>query len=270
MLKIAIIGCGNMGIAYAKSFLKYEITNRENLILIEKNHEQAKKLDSLNMGIVYSKVDKFTIQPAEVVILAIKPQDFKDLAAQLKNAIQSNQLILSIMAGITIPKIMSLVSHPYIVRAMPNTPAQVGMGVTAYVASSQTSMSHIRMVEKLLSTTGREILVEDESILDVVTAVSGSGPAYFYYFVKAMIEGAKKMGLDEAMASLLVKQTMIGSYHLMNNSDKNLDELILSVKSRGGTTEAALNQFEKNNFFDIVVNALFAAKNRAQELSKII
>lgn len=270
MIKIAIIGCGNMGIAYAKSFLKYEVANRESLVLVEKNESQAEKLRAMNLGRVVPAIEKEHLSTAEVVILAVKPQDFGAIAPLVKNALNGEQLVLSIMAGVTMEKIATLLSHNFVVRAMPNTPAQVGMGVTAYVASPETSLTHIRKVEKLLSTTGREILVDDEALLDAVTAISGSGPAYFFYFLKAMIEAGREMGLDEAMAALLVKQTMLGSYHLMNNAEKSLDELIASVKSKGGTTEAALNKFDEHSMANIVKEALGAAQKRAKELSSMV
>jgi pyrroline-5-carboxylate reductase len=129
-------------------------------------------------------------------------------------------------------------------------------------------MDQVRKVEKMLSTTGREIMVEEESMLDAVTALSGSGPAYFYYIVKHMIEAGKQMGLDESMSALLVKQTMVGAYHLMANSNKNLNELIANVKSKGGTTEAALNKFDEKHVGESIIEALKAAENRAKELSK--
>lgn len=267
MINVAIIGCGNMGIAYARSFVKYEIVTKQTLLLVEKNNAQAQELQKMNIGEVVGQIDE-TIKSYEIIILAVKPQDFSSISEQLSAYLEKKQLVLSIMAGITIEKLTSMLNHPSIIRAMPNTPAQVSMGVTAYVASEGTTLEQIRKVEKLLSTTGREIFLEDEGLLDAVTAVSGSGPAYFYYFVRAMIAAGKQLGMDEAMASLLVKQTMIGSYHLMNNSDKSLDELIASVKSKGGTTEAALNTFEQNDLHNSIIKALKNAEARAKELSK--
>ncbi|MEY3416072.1 MAG: hypothetical protein RL060_183 [Bacteroidota bacterium] len=266
-MKIAIIGCGNMGLTYARSFLSYELVNKEDILLVEKNADHGKFLETLDIGKVTSNIDS-KLRDYEIIILAVKPQDFETVAPALQKILQPSHLVFSIMAGISIERMEKSLKHKMIVRAMPNTPAQIGMGITAYVAGKSVKMEHIRKVEKMLSTTGREIMMEEESMLDAVTALSGSGPAYFYYFVKHMIEAGKQMGIDEGMSSLLVKQTMYGAYHLMNNANKNLDELIASVKSKGGTTEAALNVFEEKMVGENIIEALKAAEARAKELAK--
>jgi pyrroline-5-carboxylate reductase len=129
-------------------------------------------------------------------------------------------------------------------------------------------LASLRRVENLINATGRSVFLEDESLLDAVTALSGSGPAYFFYLVKAMIEAGKKMGFDEGMAGMLVKQTMLGSFHLIQTADKSLDELIKAVASKGGTTEAALRRFEEGALADTLVAGIESAQKRAQELSK--
>lgn len=266
-LKIAIIGCGNMGLTYAKSFIAYDLVEKDDILLIEKNAEHGKFLETLNIGKIASNIDS-KLREYEIIILAVKPQDFETVAPALQKVLEPHHLVFSIMAGISIDRIEKSLRHKMIVRAMPNTPAQIGMGITAYVAGKSVKMEHIRKIEKMLSTTGREIMMEEESMLDAVTALSGSGPAYFYYFVKYMIEAGKQMGIDEGMSALLVKQTMNGAYHLMNHGNKNLDDLIASVKSKGGTTEAALNVFEDKLVGESIIAALKAAESRAKELAK--
>jgi len=172
------------------------------------------------------------------------------------------------MAGIPIAKIQDLLDHKLVVRAMPNTPAMLGMGITGFTAAEGISFAKLLKVENLINATGRSVYLEDESMIDAVTALSGSGPAYFYYVVKHMIEAGKKMGFEESMAALLVKQTMLGSYHLINNAEKSLDDLIKAVASKGGTTEAALKTFEEHKLPDGIVEGILAAENRAKELSK--
>jgi pyrroline-5-carboxylate reductase len=181
----------------------------------------------------------------DLIILSVKPQDYPTVSEELKKVIQPNQIILSIMAGISIDKIQESLNHRIIVRAMPNTPALLGMGMTAFAASGDITLSQLKKVENLINSTGRAVFLEEESLLDAVTALSGSGPAYFFYLVKAMIEAGKEMGFEDSMAALLVKQTMLGSFHLINNAEKSLDELIKAVASKGGTTEAALKRFEE-------------------------
>ncbi|MBI1938854.1 MAG: pyrroline-5-carboxylate reductase [Ignavibacteriales bacterium] len=265
-MKISIIGCGNMGLTYARSFTQYHKSNKNDLILVAKNEEHAKKLAELNIGAVTIGIDEKSLH-CDVLILAIKPQDLNTITPILNGKIKHDALVISILAGIKIERLKNSLQHEYIVRAMPNMPAQYGMGITVYTASDKVNIHHISTVENLLSTTGRTFMIEDENLMDGVTAVSGSGPAYFYYFVQAMIETAKNMGFEESLAELLVLQTMHGSYHVINNSDLDLGMLIKKVASKGGTTEAALEVLKKNNFADIFSSAILRAEARSKELS---
>lgn len=265
-MKIAIIGCGNMGMAFANSFIQYNLVSKEELILIEKNKERGDILQEQKAGIVVDTISE-KVAVADLIILSVKPQDYPSVSAELARFIQPSQIILSIMAGIPIANIQASLSHNLVVRAMPNTPALLGMGMTAFAAASAVGMSDIRKVENLINSTGRAVFLEEEGLLDAVTGLSGSGPAYFFYLIKAMIDAGVQMGFEPAMASLLVKQTMLGSYHLMQTSDKTLDELIQAVASKGGTTEAALKTFQENLVAEGLQKGIIAAKDRAKELA---
>jgi pyrroline-5-carboxylate reductase len=267
-MKITIIGCGNMGLVYARSFLKYNIVSRDNLLLVEKNEIRKEELKKLDLGQVVVPDDNM-ISESDVIILAVKPQDFLDLSPQLKKILRPHTVLLSIMAGVTILRLQELLEHKTIIRAMPNSPVEIGLGVTAYSISQGLSHEVVKKAENLLSTTGRSIYFEKEELLDAVTALSGSGPAYFFYFVRTLIEAGKKMGMDEATAGILVKQTMLGSFHLINNANKSLDELIKTVASKGGTTEAALSTFNKYGISEHIVEGLVNAEKRAKELSSM-
>jgi pyrroline-5-carboxylate reductase len=177
-------------------------------------------------------------------------------------------MLLSIMAGIKIEKIQKYFSHQKVVRAMPNSPTLLGMGITGYTAAEGISFADLMQIERFLNSTGRSVYLEEENLLDGVTALSGSGPAYFYYIVDAMIKAGTEMGIEENLAKLFVKQTMLGAYHLINNSDKNLEELIKDVASKGGTTEAALKTFEENNLKKSIRKGILAAETRSKELSE--
>ncbi len=266
-MKIAIIGCGNMGMAFARSFLQYDLVKKDNLLLVEKNEERKETLQNAREGIVVSVIGE-TIGDYDLVILSVKPQDFSTVAAELKSVLKHDQVVLSIMAGITIDRIQNELNHQMVVRAMPNTPAMLGMGITGFTAAEGISFSKLLKIENLINATGRSVFIEDESMIDAVTALSGSGPAYFYYIVKHMVDAGKQMGFDEGMAQLLVKQTMLGAYHLINNAEKDLDELIKAVASKGGTTEAALRVFEESRLAEGLTGGIIAARNRAEELSK--
>lgn len=267
-MKLAIVGCGNMGMAFARSFIQYDLVKKENLLLIEKNEERCHLLAKEKEGVVVNTINEEEITKADLVILAVKPQDFPSLASELKGKLQDQQVVLSIMAGIKISKIQKLLDHKFIVRAMPNTPAMLGMGITGFTSAEGISIAKLFKVENLINATGRSIYIENEDMLDAVTALSGSGPAYFYYFVKHMVETGIAMGFDEGTSLLLVKQTMLGAYHLINNAEQDLDSLIKAVASKGGTTEAALNVFNHMHLDEAIQKGILAAETRGKELSK--
>lgn len=266
-MKITILGAGNMGLSFSKSFLKYELTEPENLHLIIRNSARRPKLAEEFPKSEISTFDQLKELDADIIILAVKPQDFLHLAENFRFKLKEHQMVLSIMAGIKIEKIQKVLNHPTVVRAMPNSPTLLGMGITGYTAAEGIAFSQLMNIERLLNSTGRSVYLEDEGLLDGVTALSGSGPAYFYYIVDAMIKAGVEMGIQDNLSRLFVKQTLLGAYHLINNSDKSLEELISDVASKGGTTEAALNTFNENNLKDILKNGILNAEKRARELN---
>jgi len=266
-MRITLVGCGNMGLIYARAFIKYNIVKQSELLLVEKNEARVEEIRSLGIGEVVTP-DNPAIAKSELILIAVKPQDFPELSQRLKPHLHPGIVVLSIMAGVTLSYLEKLLEHATLVRAMPNSPAGLGMGVTALIAHPDTSSAQLRKAEHVLSTTGRTVFMEHESQLDAVTALSGSGPAYFFYLVKHMIEAGKAMGIEEGVAAMLVKQTMNGSFHLINQAEQSLDELIQAVASRGGTTEAAFRIFEETHLGENLQEAIFKAEQRAKELSK--
>lgn len=256
-----------MGMAFARSFIQFDLVKKENLLLIEKSEARCETLQSAKEGVVVRTVNA-QLGEMDLVILSVKPQDFSIVAVEVKPFLKPEQVVLSIMAGIPIQRIQAELEHASVVRAMPNTPAMIGMGITGYTASEGISFAKLLKIENLINATGRSVYVEDESQLDAVTALSGSGPAYFYYVVKHMVEAGKQMGFDEGTAKLLVKQTMLGSYHLIHNAELTLDELIQAVASKGGTTEAALSTFQQKGVDRGLKEGILAAEKRSKELSK--
>lgn len=266
-MKIAILGAGNMGLSFSKSFLKYELIKPENLHLITRNQSKISKIAEEFPKSGVSTFEKTTQLDADLIIVAVKPQDFQYVAQNFQFTLKENQMVLSIMAGIKIEKIQKLLNHPLVVRAMPNSPTLLGMGITGYTAADGISFSQLINIERLLNSTGRSVYLENEDLLDGVTALSGSGPAYFYYIIDAMIKAGVEMGIEENLAQLFVKQTMLGAYHLINNSEKSLEELIKDVASKGGTTEAALKTFEEQHLKEILKGGILNAEKRAKELN---
>ena len=257
-----------MGISFAKSFLKYELIKPEHLHLITRKKSNIPRLTEEFPGSKISIIDEDIIIDSDLVIIAVKPQDFQLLTENISFQFKENQMLLSIMAGIKIEKIQKYFNHQKVVRAMPNSPTLLGMGITGYTAAEGILFADLMQIERFLNSTGRSVYLEDENLLDGVTALSGSGPAYFYYIVDAMIKAGTEMGIEENLAKLFVKQTMLGAYHLINNSDKNLEELIKDVASKGGTTEAALKTFEENDLKISIRKGILAAERRSKELSE--
>lgn len=267
LMKIAVLGAGNMGLSFSKSFLKYELIKPENLHLVTRKKEKVNKISRNFPGSKVSVFSDLKTIEADLVIIAVKPQDFQFVAENISFQFKENQMVLSIMAGIKIEKIQKFLNHKKVVRAMPNSPTLLGMGITGYTAAEGISFPDLMQIERFLNSTGRSVYLEDENLLDGVTALSGSGPAYFYYIVDAMIKAGTEMGIEENLAKLFVKQTMLGAYHLINNSEKSLEELIEDVASKGGTTEAALKVFDENELKETLRKGILAAEKRSKELS---
>jgi pyrroline-5-carboxylate reductase len=202
----------------------------------------------------------------DVIVLAVKPQTLPQVLTDLKGKLEPAQLVLSIVAGKTITSLSQALGHRCIVRAMPNTPARVGYGVTGWTATGEVTLRQKDSARAILGAMGKEIYFDDERFLDMVTAVSGSGPAYLFLLAESLIEAAVKIGLSAEEAQELVKQTLLGSAYLMVQSGRPPDELRRNVTSPGGTTEAALKVFEEGGFDRLVARAVRAAHKRAAEL----
>jgi pyrroline-5-carboxylate reductase len=265
-MKITIAGCGNMGLIYARAFLKYNIVSRQDLLLAEKNIARKQELEQMDLGSV-TVVSDPAIAQSDIIILAVKPQDFSALAGEMKQVIRETNLVISIMAGVRTGTIVQALGTHKVVRAMPNSPAGLGLGMTALAAGPALSEACRAKAVQLISTTGRAAWLPSEDLMDAVTALSGSGPAYFFYLVKHMIEAGTKMGLDAGTSAMLVRQTMLGAYHLMEGNP-DLDGLVKAVASKGGTTEAALQVFGETGLGLNLERGILRARDRAGELSE--
>jgi pyrroline-5-carboxylate reductase len=263
---IAIVGCGNMGMTYARAFHRYGRCPSEDLYLIDKRGAEAIRHAPEGYG-QHRLGPGPELQRCGLVVVAVKPQDFEALAPALKPHVRADAVVLSVMAGIPIQRLQDDLGCPTVVRAMPNLPAQIGHGMTAFVADPSVSRDALRSVESLLETTGRVTELGDEALLDAVTAISGSGPAYFFFLVAEMIRSAQNMGLEPSTAQLLVQQTMMGAYHLLQQGGRDADAWIQAVSSKGGTTEAAFEQLRDERVAEAFQKALEAARTRAQALS---
>ncbi len=217
-------------------------------------------------GVAAMSSNQLAVDRGNVVVLAIKPQNLVEVMAELKGQLTQKQLLLSIIAGVRIDTICLGLNHNYVVRAMPNTPAQIGEGMSVWTATPDVTEPQRGWAGSILGTMGKEIYVDDERYIDMATAVSGSGPAYIFLFMESLVDAAVHIGLPRDMAQELVLETMLGSGHFVQRSGKSLAELRRMVTSPGGTTAEALLQLEKGGFSKLVKQAVSAAYNKAKRL----
>jgi len=256
-----------MGLTYAQSFLRAKITNQRDMMILEKNAKKAEELAKKDIGTVYGTPENCQ-KMADLIILAVKPQDTDALFKSLKPYVDAQQVFVSIMAGVKIETIANALGAKKVIRAMPNLPAQIGMGMTTFTSTDEVTRIELVMVQNLINTTGKTVYVANEQFIDATTAISGSGPAYVYYFMQAMMDAAKEMGFTASQAELLVSQTFKGAVDLYNKSDLSCQEWIDRVSSKGGTTEAAVKTFKKHKVHEDILRGAKAALNRAIELGK--
>jgi len=264
-MRILVIGGGNMGLTYAEGMSKSFLLNRHKLMIYDKSEELIASLRENSQFNVYDKIEDCLPQ-ADVVFIAVKPFHSEALFSEIKPLINKEQIFVSIMAGVTIETIQQSLDVKKVIRAMPNLPAQVGKGVTSYTESKEVSRIELLMVRNLLDTTGESIRVSSENFIDASTGISGSGPAYVFYFMQSMLEAAQKMGFSTNDSKILVSKTFEGAVELFNQSDLSPNTWMEKVASKGGTTRAALDSMEDNNVKELIKDAAYAAFDRAVEL----
>jgi pyrroline-5-carboxylate reductase len=264
-MKLAFIGGGNMGEAMLSAILAQGLSKPQDISVSDISETRRRYLKQ-KYSVAVTSDNKKAVDGAEVVVLAIKPQNLAEVMADLNGELKPAQLVLSIIAGATLKTLSSGLKHNRIVRVMPNTPAQIGEGMSVWTATAEVTEKQRERASSILGAIGREIYVDDEKYLDMATAVSGSGPAYFFLFVEALVEAAVHIGLSRNMAQELVLQTMLGSGHLIQKSGKAPAELRRMVTSPGGTTAEALAELDKGGFTNLVIKAVNAAYNKAKRL----
>lgn len=266
---IALIGAGNMGSSLIGGLIKNGHP-ADKIWATDPASEKRQQIED-QFHIHTSDDNAKAVRAADVVIFAIKPQLFGKIALELTPQIQQRKpLVISIAAGIQINSMENwLGKETAIVRSMPNTPALIGSGATALFANQHVSSDQHNLAESILRAVGVVVWVEKEALMDTVTALSGSGPAYYFLVMEAMQEAAEELGLPADIAKLLTQQTALGASRMAMESDHSVSELRRQVTSPGGTTEKALLSLEENNIREIFRKALQAAKLRSEELSTL-
>ena len=264
-MRAVFIGGGNMGEAMVSAVISNNIISASDITVCDISETRRRYLNE-RYGVT---VAGEALQPAcesEVLVLAVKPQQISEAMNDLSGRLKEPQLVISIAAGITIDTLCQGLGYNRIVRAMPNTPAQVGAGISVWTATSEVSEEEKARAGSILGAMGRQIYVGDERYLDMATAVSGSGPAYVFLFVEALTAAAIDLGLPVKMAEELAMETVLGSARYMLMSDRSPVELRRMVTSPGGTTAAALDCLGKGGFVALIKQAVRAACDRAKEL----
>jgi len=259
-----------MGSAILDGVLRKGLIKKESLFIVEPNKEQKKYLEKKKFK-VFNNLDEVNLSDLQIdtVLLAVKPQVAKEVLTNLKKNIINNIFIISIVAGKKISFYKNILGNSTsIIRAMPNTPASCGKGVTAIYPCKKTNSNNINIAKSLFSSVGKVIILKSESKMDIVTAISGSGPAYVFLFIEELIKSAIGFGLDKKTATVLVTQTLLGSSYLASISDQTPEVLRQNVTSPGGTTEAALKVLNKNSsFYKLINSAVNAAIQKSIKLS---
>lgn len=265
-LKISFIGGGNMATALIGG-LAGKLTAGANIHVVDVNAGALQKLQQ-QFGVTTAQQIDAAIAASEVIVLAVKPQQMKDVAAQLQAHV-SSQLVLSIAAGIRAVDLSRwLNGHKSIVRTMPNTPALIGRGITGMAAMAGVSEQQRAAADAIMRAVGATVWLSDEALIDPVTAVSGSGPAYVFYFIEAMQQAAQEMGLSPKQGNELAIATFVGAAQLAAQSPEPVAILRDRVTSKGGTTHAALTSMESSGVKDAIVRAMKAAAERGRELGE--
>ena len=271
--RLAFIGCGAMAEAMIAGLLRKKLIGADN---ITGSHPRQARREELHVkyGIEMFEHNREAAlaaapdesQTASIVILAVKPQRLSLVLEELNGAIHSEQVVVSIVAGPKMQTIIDQLLHPAVVRAMPNTPAQIGEGVTAWTASPAVSEKQQTYVRALLEALGKTVRVDNERQIDMAMALSATGPTYIFLVMEALIDAGVHMGFSRHVAEQLVHQTMLGSVLFARESHKHPAELRNMVTSPGGTSAEAIYQMEKGSLRTVLSKAVWAAFQRAESL----
>jgi len=264
--KIAFIGPGVMAEAMITGLLHKKLAKPENISVSGPREERGADL-SKKYKITSSTDNASSASQADVLVLSVKPQRLSEVMKGLYK-IKPEALVLSIVAGASIQKISRTLKHQAVVRSMPNTPGQIGEGITVWTASARTSNEQREIARQILGALGEEVFVEDESYLDMATALSGTGPAYVFLFTEALIDAGVHMGFPRRIAEQLVLQTIKGSTSFYEQAGRHPATLRNQVTSPGGTSAEALYYLEKAGFRTAISRAIWAAYQRSLELGK--
>lgn len=265
---IGFIGAGSMAEAIVKGLLSGEMVNPENVFLVNRNDQIRLNGISQRYGLTLNRQTDEYVAQADIVILAVKPKDITEVLQKWRKRLQNRQILISVVAGISTELIENYIQNEVsVVRVMPNTSCAVGLSATAISAGKRATNNAIELAREIFSSIGSVVLV-NESMMDTVTGLSGSGPAYIYYLVEALESAGVSAGLHPQTAKLLTVQTLLGAAQMLLKSGKDASQLRKEVTSPGGTTMAGLKALKEYQVDEAMKVAVFKAKERAGQLGK--
>jgi len=264
---ISFIGGGIMGEAMVQGLLRKKLLNNRSITVGEPREERRRELEEKH-GINVTAKNSEAAKACKILVLSVKPQDLDAVLAGLKGLLKPDQMVMSIVAGARISAISRGLGHSAIVRVMPNTPAQIGEGISVWTATPSLTEDQLSQARTVLQALGKEIYMNDEKFLDMATAVSGTGPTYVFLVMEAMVDAAVHLGFPRHVAYELVTETMRGSIMYAMKSGKHPAELRNMVTSPGGTSAAALYQLEKGSLRTVLSKAIWAAYERSKSLGE--
>lgn len=266
-MQVAIIGPGVMGEAIFSGLISSKSCPAKNIIISGPETDRNELLVA-QYGVTSTDNNAEAVKNADLVVLSVKPQRFKMVANSLRGKIRKDALVISIVAGITMDTLDLGLDHELVIRAMPNTPSRIAMGITVWAAAEQVSEAQKENARELFRALGDEVFVDDENYMDMATAVSGTGPAYVFLFMEAMIDAAVHLGFPRRIAEQLVSQTLRGSVEFYMTNKEHPAKLRNDVTSPGGTSAEALYYLEKAGFRTAISRAVLAAYERSKELGQ--
>lgn len=263
-MKLAIIGGGTMGEAIIRSVIRKKVCDSGDIVVsdvLEERRNILKRKYKINTALSNQEA----VDDVKIVVFAVKPQDFTPVLKSVSHLVRE-QLVISIVAGFSLTAICENLNYNQVVRAIPNLPAQIGKGITAWTSEPGLLSDNHEIARKILSAMGEEYFFSDEKYLDMATAISGSGPAYVFLFIESLIDAGVHIGLPRGVAHRFVIETIAGSAEAVKQMSKHPVELKDMVTSPGGTTTEALLQLESGGFKSLIINAVTAAYNKAKKL----
>jgi pyrroline-5-carboxylate reductase len=264
-VKLGLVGCGFMGEAILSALIEHKLADPGDIRVAEINEDRCTSVTG-RFGVQATHDVLPAVEGAEIVVFAVKPQEFDAAAHKLQGRFHRDQTVVSIMAGVPIDRIARSLTHAAIARVMPNTAAVVGEGMSVWTATPEVDDATQAQISAMLQTMGREVFVEDEKYLDMATALSGSGPGFVFMLIEAFVDAGVHVGFKRSVAEMLALQTFLGSAKYAEATGKHLAQLRNEVTSPGGTTAAGLQVLESAGVRGAIIDAIEAAYERSREL----